>query len=73
VDAIALSEDEGFHRRVPLIGAMTKVDTTFEQSFHRYNCCHILKFSFAFYASARSTHSHTGMAAGTLRTVRGRV
>ncbi len=35
VDAIALGEDEGAHGGVPFVGAMTEMDTTFQQGFHR--------------------------------------
>ena len=40
VDTVALGEDVGAHARVPLVGAVTEVDAAFQQSFHRYDCCH---------------------------------
>ena len=35
VDAVALGEDIGLHAGIPLVGAVPKVHTAFQQRFHR--------------------------------------
>ena len=38
VDAVAVSEDEALHLRIPAAGLVAKVDTGIEKLAHGYNC-----------------------------------
>ncbi len=35
MDAVALGENIGAHQRIPFVGAVTEMNTTFQQGFHR--------------------------------------